>query len=229
MMSKGFSAYPAFRDSGVEWLGEIPSHWKATRFKHLLAEPLVYGSNESAELNDPTLPRYIRITDIDKNGHLRGDTFKSISEEAGTSYLLQDGDILLARSGATVGKPFLYSWKHGRAAHAGYLIRARSNRSRVCPEYVYFYLQSGAYKSWIAAIAIQATIQNVSAEKYANLVLSIPPLDEQAAIVKYLTHVDRKIDHFIRAKRRMIELLEEERQTLTSQAMYEWRDRSSEF
>ena len=54
------------------------------RLKFLVSEPFKYGANEVAELDNPTLPRYIRITDVNENGQLRDDTFKSISEEVVT-------------------------------------------------------------------------------------------------------------------------------------------------
>lgn len=88
---------------------EEPFHdWEVKRLKLMLSEPLKYGANESAEMDDPQLPRYIRITDIDDNGLLRNETFRSLPWEVATPFLLQDGDLLFARSGATSGKSFLY-------------------------------------------------------------------------------------------------------------------------
>ena len=105
-------AYSKYKDSGVPWLGEVPEGWEVKRLRHLLSESLKYGANESTELEDPDLPRYVRITDIDNNGNLRDETFRSLPEAIAAPYLLRDGDILFARSGATFGKTFLYreSW-----------------------------------------------------------------------------------------------------------------------
>src|SRR5258706_15719366 len=91
--------YPVYKDSGVEWLGEIPAHWEVKRLKFVALEPLKYGANEPAELDDISLPRYIRITDIDEEGSLRSDTFRSLPEEVAKPYLLKSGDLLFARSG----------------------------------------------------------------------------------------------------------------------------------
>src|SRR5213076_3055115 len=85
--------YPAYKDSGVEWLGEIPTHWEMKRLKFVATEPLKYGANESADMDDPNLPRYIRITDISQDGSLRNDTFKSLPEETAEPYLLKNGDL----------------------------------------------------------------------------------------------------------------------------------------
>ena len=117
-------AYPRTKPSGVEWLGDVPEHWEVKRLRRVLAESLQYGANESAELDDPDLPRYVRITDVHENGTLRPDTFRSLPEVIAAPYVLKDGDLLFARSVATSGKTFLYQTSWGICAYAGYLIRA---------------------------------------------------------------------------------------------------------
>ena len=185
-VTKGLDPNAPMKDSGIEWLDQIPKHWEAKRLRFLVSEPLKYGANESAELDDPELPRYIRITDVDENGRLRDETFKSLPEDVARPYLLKEGDLLLARSGATVGKSFYYEPSWGRAAYAGYLIRARFNPARMIPRFVNYFTNSEQYWQWLASSFIQATIQNVSAEKYANLVVPVPPVDEQSEIIVYL-------------------------------------------
>ena len=76
-VTRGINPNVPMKDSGVEWLGEIPAHWDVRRLKLLLQEPLHYGANEPAELMDPYLPRYIRITDVSEDGRLREETFRS--------------------------------------------------------------------------------------------------------------------------------------------------------
>jgi restriction endonuclease S subunit len=186
------------KDSGIEWLGEIPKHWQAKRLRFLVSESLKYGANEPAELDDPDLPRYIRITDVDENGRLREDTFKSLPEDVARPYLLKEGDLLLARSGATVGKSFYYEPSWGRAAYAGYLIRARFNPARMMPRFVNYFTNSQQYWQWLGSSFIQATIQNVSAEKYANLIVPVPPVDEQAEIVAYLDGMWKRLNDLTR-------------------------------
>ena len=192
-VTKGLDPSIPMKDSGAAWLGEIPSHWKAKRFKFVISEPLKYGANEAAELTDTDLPRYIRITDVNDDGTLREETFRSLPQEVAENYLLSDGDILLARSGATVGKSFIYKPSWGAAAYAGYLIRARMS-GQMEADFAYLFLQSSCYWQWLNSVFIQATIQNVSAEKYANLILPVPPIDEQLSIVTYLLSQLRRID-----------------------------------
>lgn len=217
-VTKGLDPSVPMKDSGVEWLGEIPKHWDTKRLKFLIAEPLKYGANEAAELTDPDLPRYIRITDVNDDGSLRDETFRSLPEEIANQYLLADGDILLARSGATVGKTFIYKPNWGVAAYAGYLIRARMAET-MNADFAYQFLQSGCYWQWLNSIFIQATIQNVSAEKYANLVFPVPPLAEQIAIINALKKLLGKID----SQRERVELvlhrLQEYRSALITNAV----------
>lgn len=168
--------------------------WNNTRLKNLLNEPLLYGLNVSSEYEDRDMPRYIRITDFDDFNNLNEQTFKSLPEEIAQSAQLKDGDLLFARSGASVGKTFLYRPLPNGACYAGYLIRARFDRQRVMPEYVSYYTKSQGYENWKNATYIQATIQNISAERYYQLPISIPPLEEQGRIVSYLNDKTGKID-----------------------------------
>ncbi len=161
--------YNKYKDSGIDGIGDVPEHWEMKRLKFIIRESLKYGANEAAVLDDPDLPRYIRITDIDDNGKLREDTFRSLPEEVALPYLLTEGDILFARSGATVGKTFLYQESWGKAAYAGYLIKASIDTEKIEPRFVNYFTYSTFYWQWISSMTIQATIQNVSAEKYASL------------------------------------------------------------
>jgi type I restriction enzyme, S subunit len=214
-----FPRYPKYEDSGVEWLGDVPTHWEFRRLKSLVEEPLKYGANESAELDDRTQPRFVRITDIDDAGNLRDETFKSLPAKVAEPYLPKDGDVLLARSGATVGKSFIYSKEWGTACFAGYLIRARLRDSQCLPRWLYYFCQTDGYWGYVVGSQIQATIQNVSAEKYANLYLPIPPREEQSLIAAFLDRETAKIDGLVAEQRRLIELLKEKRQAVISHAV----------
>jgi type I restriction enzyme S subunit len=211
-----FPRYPKYKESGVEWLGKVPEHWAVRRLKNLVAEPLKYGANESAELDDQTFPRFVRITDIDEAGGLYEDTFKSLPTEVAEPYLLKEGDVLLARSGATVGKSFIYSTQWGTACFAGYLIRARLNSTHCSARWLYYFCQTDGYWAYVIGSQIQSTIQNVSAEKYANLYLPIPSIEDQVGIAEFLDRETAKIDALVAAQQRLIELLKEKRQAVIS-------------
>ncbi len=185
-VTRGLDPHTPTRPTNINWLGNVPEHWEVKRLKHLLSEPLSYGANESAEGDDPDHPRYIRITDIADDGRLRDETYRTLEPDAAADYLLQCGDLLLARSGATVGKTYLYRDDIGSAAYAGYLIRARFRDSDVTASFVRAFTESRSYWEWVRSIFIQSTIQNISAEKYAVLPIPLPPPAEQRAIVAHL-------------------------------------------
>ena len=218
-VASGLDPHPKLRSSGIDWLGYVPEHWEVKRLKHILAEPLKYGANEAAELDDPNLPRYVRITDIDENDGLREKTFKSLPSEVAAEYLLRRGDLLFARSGATSGKTFLYRTDWGACAYAGYLIRARIDEEKAVPEYVRHFTASTCYWQWLSSAFIQATIQNVNAERYASLELPLPPVGEQAAIADFLDLETEKIDTPVAKIETAIERLQEYRTALTTAAV----------
>jgi len=206
--------YSAYKDSGVEWLGKVPEHWEVVPLKRITLGRLKYGANAAAEFNNPSWPRYLRITDFRKNGELRDDTFRSLPPDVAKEYLVRPGDIFLARSGATVGKSFLVAASTGIACYAGYLIRVRPNLARTKPEFLFAFLQSHAFSEWRSAAFIVATIENISAEKYGDLLVPLPTLEEQECIVEWLEQRFARIDAAMGATRRQIELLREYRTRL---------------
>jgi type I restriction enzyme S subunit len=177
--------------------------------KWLLREPLQYGANSSGVAFGKELPRYIRITDIDSDGNLKTDGAKSILREEAAPYILADGDVLLARSGATVGKAFLYKEEYGLAAYAGYLIRAKFDKTRLLPEYFMYFTNSSLYSDWKDTVFIQATIQNISADKYGRLPIPLPSIDQQKHIVEELDDICKNIDILIETRHKEIKSLQE--------------------
>ena len=193
-VTRGLDPNVRLKPSGVVWLGDVPEHWQVRRLRYLLKEKLTYGANAAAEHTDPTWPRYLRITDFSKNGTLRKDTFRSLPPQTAKDYLVESGDILLARSGATVGKAFLVEEAAGVACHAGYLIRARLNRSILHPTFFFAFTQSAPYAMWKDATFIIATIQNIGADRYAGLSVPVPPISEQELLLRFLDDSTADID-----------------------------------
>ena len=212
-VTKGLNKNVPLKDSGIEWIGEIPEHWICTVFKRFLLEPMQYGANEPAEECNYYDPRYIRITDIKDDGTLRDDTFKSLPLGKAKEYMLTKGDLLFARSGATVGKTFLYKEDYA-ACFAGYLIKARCNKNKLVPNFVFYYTLSNVYQNWKNSIFIQSTIQNIGADKYSVMPIIVPPLSEQQAIADYLDQKCSEIDELISIKQQKIEKLKEYKKSL---------------
>ena len=212
-VTRGLDKNVPLKDSDIDWIGKIPEHWNCTAFKRLLLEPMQYGANEPAEECDYNNPRYIRITDIKEDRTLRDDTFKSLPLEKAKDYILSKGDLLFARSGATVGKTFLYN-EDNAACFAGYLIKAKCNKKKLVPNFVFYYTLSNIYQKWKNSIFIQSTIQNIGADKYSSMPIIVPPLAEQQAIADYLDQRCSEIDELIALKQQKIEKLKEYKKSL---------------
>ena len=212
-VTKGIRGNRPMNDSGIEWIGEICDTYQVYRLKHLVSEALMYGANESGIPFEADLPRYIRITDITLDGHLKDEGKLSLPESVAEPYLLKNNDILFARSGATVGKAFIYKQEYGRAAFAGYLIKANVNEL-VCADYVFYYTQSSLYEEWKKQIFVQATIQNIGADRYNNLPVILPDVDEQHEIIAYLDKKCAVLDALIAKKAALLTELETYKKSL---------------
>ncbi|KQR20078.1 hypothetical protein ASF79_10775 [Agreia sp. Leaf335] len=218
-VTKGLDPDCPIKDSGVNWLGSISEHWAAVSLNRLLRTPLKYGANEAAVYDNPEWPRYIRITDFGVDGALRDSTFRSLPPDIASEYPLQGGDILLARSGATAGKSFLVPDDIGPSCYAGYLIRVALNRNRASPRFISYFLASAPFAEWRALSVIQATIENISAEKYARMIVPVPPIEEQLQIIAHLDRETLLMDALSAKAREMINVLKERRQALISAAV----------
>tara|TARA_R110002051_G_scaffold325547_1_gene428775 strand:+ start:33206 stop:34558 length:1353 start_codon:yes stop_codon:yes gene_type:complete len=218
-VTKGLDPTVPMKDSGVEWIGDVPAHWDIVQLRRLLDEPLKYGANESADSTDPGGIRYLRITDFAINGALRDDTFRSLPIEIAASYMVRPGDVLLARSGATVGKAFLVPDDAPPSCFAGYLIRVSLQRAAMTPAFLFAYTQSLEFGGWRDAVAVSATIPNIGADKYATLGVPTPPLAEQFQIMAFLDSEISKLDAAIADARKAIALSRERRAALISAAV----------
>ena len=213
-----FKPYPAYKDSGVEWLGEIPAHWEVNRLKFVSCAPIKNGIGQAGAYDNPEWPRYVRITDIAGPRELRKDTFKSLPPELAREAPFKVGDLLLAAVGATFGKSYLHTRDCGPVCFAGYMVRLSPGR-KVESSYAAYWTESAAYWALVESRVVQATIQNFSAAKYKELTLPLPSVPEQHAIAAFLDREAARIDALVAKKERLIELLQEQRTALISRAV----------
>lgn len=216
-VTKGLNPNAQMKDSGVEWLGKVPAEWTVKKLKNVCSQSALYGANIASSHYEGEGVRFLRTTDISDDGALKnGGVF--VHATLVEDYMLNDGDLLISRSG-TVGRSFLYkSQHHGPCAYAGYLVRFVPS-SDVLPEYLLLFTKTQAFHKFLQVMAISSTIENVNGEKYANAPFCIPPLQEQSAIATFLEKETAKIDILIEKCETAIKLLKERRTALISAAV----------
>ena len=216
-VTKGLDPDVQMKTSRVEWVGEIPKHWTITKLKYASNIPVTYGLNIEADRYTTEGIRLIRITDIDERGGLRQEGVYLPENCVPREQMLNDYDLLLSRSGATVGKSYLHL-EAGQYTSAGYLVRF--NFGDYCAsKFIYYVTQSHFYRNWLEQQIIISTIQNVNGEKYSNFQLPIPSHQERKQIVNFLNHKTKQIDELVSKERQKIELIKKYRQALISQAV----------
>ena len=149
-----------------------------------------YGINASAKTLTPGEPRYIRITDIDSDGRLLSSDAVGVDSQDFDGYLLADNDLLIARTGNTVGKSFIYSEDLGPAVYAGYLIKFRLNSTLALPKYIFFMTRAPQYRDWIKSTVRVGAQPNINAKEYSGLKLPAPSVEEQKGLVEKLESLE---------------------------------------
>lgn len=163
------------------------------KLKKLLWGNPQYGANEVGVIRENSMqPRYIRITDIDENGLISANELGVTVANAEKKYVLNENDILIARSGATVGKAYIHRKLPYTCLYAGYLIRFIVNQSKILPDYLFTYTQLNSYKEWVGAIQRPSAQPNINAEEYQSLEIPLPNLNKQREIVEYIKEAYRK-------------------------------------
>jgi type I restriction enzyme S subunit len=165
-------------------------HWPTTTLGEIAGEGQ-YGLNAPA-MSEGTGVRFVRITDITQGGELRHEEPAFIPRQTPDldNYELKDGDVLIARSGATVGKSYVHQSFGERAVFAGYLIRFQPDTSRVLPGFIGAFLRTVDYWRQLNSHKRAVAQPNVNAKQLASLVLPLPPMTEQVRLVTLLEEAD---------------------------------------
>ena len=182
--------------------------WVSTRLKYLCTDSGQYGLNVSAESYTSSGVRLIRTSDITASGALRSEsTGIYVSAGIDTRHRLQEGDILLSRSG-TLGRSFLVPAEADGYSFAGFLIRFRP-QSCVDPRFLHFATKSTPFQSVVHSEAVSSTIQNFNADRYANIPMYAPKEEEQRRIADFLDFETSKINTLLLKKHRLLSLMNE--------------------
>ena len=181
------SGFVASKSRFIEMFGTISDpKVSVKRLIDVVEKSGQYGSNTPATDYISNTPRYIRITDINDDGSLNNDV-KSPSE-IDSKYMLIPGDVVFARTGATVGKTYLH--KAGHALYAGYLIKYHTNNAML-PDFLFAFTHSAMYKQWIAKTQKIGAQPNISATQYDSMPILVPSIAEQMKYVELYNQADK--------------------------------------
>ncbi len=219
-----FPRYPSYKDSGVEWLGEVPEHWDIDRLKRstIIAKNGIWGDEPQQDEND--IP-CVRVADFDRQAlrvELTEPTIRNVVEKERVGRVLSRGDLLLEKSGGGEGQP------------VGCVVLYDDPRPAVCSNFVarvqtapdmnssfWRYVHAAAYAVRINTRSIKQTsgIQNLDASQYLDERAGFPPPTEQIQIAAFLDRETAKIDELVTEQRRLMELLKEKRQAVIFHAV----------
>lgn len=160
----------------------------------LLRRPPRYGINAAAVPLTPAVPAYIRITDIDDSGRFAPNPKVGVDHPRSPDYRMSPGELVFARTGASVGKSYLYDPRDGQLVYAGFLINIAPDPKLLNPKYLSLFAQSKPYWDWIARTSVRSGQPGVNAGEYAQLPVPVPDIEIQNAIADTMSGVDGLID-----------------------------------
>lgn len=156
-----------------------------------VSENVMYGMNAAAIAYDGT-NKYIRITDIDDvSRKFKPNPLSSPSGEIDDKFKLKKGDLVFTRTGASVGKSYLYKVEDGNLLFAGFLIKFSITKAH--PYFVFLKTLTQCYNGWITVMSMRSGQPGVNAEEFKEFKFNLPSLPEQTKIASFLTAVDEKI------------------------------------
>jgi type I restriction enzyme S subunit len=213
-----YAMYNEYKQSGTEWLGSIPIHWSMSPLKYVadIKTGYAFSSDDFADEGIPV----IRISDITKEGKVDLSNVRFLPIEYSSAFksvMLRSGDIVMAMTGATIGKVGWYEYER----------RSLLNQ-RVCSfevldknykKYLWYLLNSDFYIKYIALTAFGGAQPNISDTQLLGCDVPLPPLNEQQTIARFLDAKTAQIDELIAKKRQLIAKLKEKRQALIARTV----------
>ena len=226
VVTKGLNPDVEMKDSGVEWIGEIPSHWSVKRLQWIsnIENSGVWGEDDPFEgANEVPIPTTAQLS-IEGRWDYDGMAVRYLSDEEKDKYLCRVGDIIVVKSSGSAtniitGKcGYIGEGDNRKFGFSNFLLRVRTNE-KFHSRFTYFFLQSNLTKQRIERMVSATTYPNLKVDEYVKSELTFPPLNEQEHIVEYLDEQTSIIDSTITTEEKRIELLKEYRQSLISEVV----------
>jgi type I restriction enzyme S subunit len=221
--------YPKYKDSGVEWLGQVPEHWEVAHFKWQIErnDGGVWGDDPDG-LNDTIVLRSTEQT-VDGRWQIDNPAPRKLSDSDMAGSLLAEGDLLLTKSSGSslhIGKTTLVTPEIAamRCCYSNFMQRIRT-RSSFSPKLAWHVLNNELARRQLDLLSNSTTgLANLNGTIIGLIIVPVPPPDEQTAITTFLDRETAKIDALIAEQRRLIELLKEKRQAVISHAVTQGLD-----
>ena len=215
-MNRHLQPYPAYKPSGVEWLGDVPSHWEMRPLKHWVGineVVLSKGTNPDFEFHYVEIGAVRTGVLIDEPRRIRFADAPSRARR-----VVRKGDTIIS----TVRTYLKAVWSADETTEdlicsTGFAVL--SPRRRTAPKFLKYLAQSNSFTDRMSAESVGIAYPAIAEGKFSSFHICIPPLPEQNAIVRYLDHVDERIQRYIEAKEKLISLLQEARQATIHRAV----------
>ena len=220
-----FPVYPAYKKNGIEWLGEVPGHWSLKRLRHLLldgAEGIKIGPFGSQLTSDMLVDFGYKVygqENVIADDFSKGSRFISDEKFREMSvYTISPGDLLVTMMG-TAGRCKTVPNNIEPGVMDSHLLRIRFGQESL-PDFVELLIDESIYVNHQVRLNGKGSIMHgLNSSIIKELLIALPPLDEQAAILAFLGHETARIDALIDEQQRLIELLKEKRQAVISHAV----------
>lgn len=213
-----YQKYSEYKESGVEWLGDIPSHWTATVLKRYTR--ITDGSHHSPKIESEGFP-FVSVTDVGINNINFVDA-KKIAE-SDYSRLVKEGckpavnDVLLTKDG-TIGRACIVTAEMPDFVILSSLGLITPSKA-VSSQFLYYYLVSGINVDQMNSVIHGSALKRMTINKINDLIFTFPIFYEQEKIANFLDYETAKIDTLIAKQQKLIELLKEKRQAVISHAV----------
>jgi type I restriction enzyme S subunit len=187
VMQQLFSGQLRFKDEN----GNPYPDWEEKLLEEICSN-ISYGMNAAATTYDGQ-NKYLRITDIDESSNdLNVDKLTSPNGTLEDKFRVKEGYLLFARTGASVGKSYLYRISDGILYFAGFLIRFHVKDA--VPAFIYLQTQTSKYDKWVKVMSMRSGQPGINAEEYKTFEISFPCEEEQQKIASYVSGIDTKIE-----------------------------------